>query len=366
VRVAVVIERFGDFAGGVERAAFELLRELGRRAVDVTALCRVARRAPPPGVRVVELGGPRAWQPLRVRVFSRRAAAATRDRFEVVHAYSRTRWQDIYRAGGGSHAQYMEQVYRAPRLQRLLSPRHRTILAIEEAVFRDPRQLVQCISRRDAAEIARRYALPAARLATVYNGVDIRRFHPEQRKLHREAVRAQLRLDGPVALFAGHGFYRKGLDRAIRALADSAVQAQLVVAGADPPGRFAALARALGVERRVRFAGAQRAMETLYAAADLLLFPSRYDSFGSAVLEALAAGLPVACAPSAGACELIEPGRNGLICAEDFAPAIDLLGDPAALARMGAAARATAETYTWERHADRVLELYRRVIEARR
>ena len=65
----------------------------------------------------------------------------------MVQAFSRTRHQDVYRAGGGSHAAYMESVYAHPRLLRRFSPRHRTLLSIEEAVFRDERQTILCNSR---------------------------------------------------------------------------------------------------------------------------------------------------------------------------------------------------------------------------
>ena len=63
--------------------------------------------------------------------------------------------------------------------------------------------------------------------------------------------------------------------------------------------------------------------------------------------------------------ELIEPGREGYVLDDDFSPAFAALADPAALERMGAAARARAERLTWDAHVDAVLALYARVAEAR-
>ena len=61
VRVAVVVERFARHGGGVEGAAYQLARELGRRGLDVTAVCRTAEDEVPEGVHVRTVRVPRAW-----------------------------------------------------------------------------------------------------------------------------------------------------------------------------------------------------------------------------------------------------------------------------------------------------------------
>lgn len=355
-----MIERYAPAAGGVEGAAHALVAELARRGLAPAIVCRETRAEPPPGVALEVLGAISRWQPLRLASFSRRAEAATRGRFDVVHGFARTRHQDIYRAGGGSHAAYLENVYRHPRLQRL-SPRHFAILTIEEAVFRDPHQIIQCNSQLVARELAARYAIAPERLVTIVNGVDTERFHPRLREADRARVRDELGLDGAVALFVGSGFARKGLDRAIRGLAACGAKGTLVVAGRGDPTPYARLARELGIGHAVRFAGERRDVERLHAAADLFVLPTRYDPFSNACLEAMASGLAVATTPTNGAAELIEPGRSGFLCDEDFSPAFARLADREALAAMGRTARAVAEQHTWAAHADRVLELYERV-----
>ena len=175
------------------------------------------------------------------------------------------------------------------------------------------------------------------------------------------ALGRELRLDGPIALFVGSGFARKGLDRAISGLARGGVKASLLVVGAGDTGPYERQARASGLAERVRFLGVRDDVERLHAVADLLLLPTRYDAFGNVVLEAMASGLPVATTRTNGASELIRDGENGLVCEESFAPAFAALDDPAALRRLGGAARSTAEEHTWAHHAERVLELYRKV-----
>jgi len=360
VRAAISIESFRPGPGGVEAAAFALASELGRRALGLTVLCRESVGEPPPGVRVERLGGPAFWQPLRVLEFSRRtAAAAARGGFDVVQGYSRTRRQTVYRAGGGSHAAYMERVYARPALRRL-SPRHAVILAIEGAAFADPTQTVLCNSRFAADEIARRHGVPAARLEVIYNGVDLERFHPRLREAALPRLRAELGADGPIALFAGSGFARKGLDRAIAGLARAGVKAQLAVAGSGDARPFRAQAESLGVCERVRFLGLRPDLPAVCAAADLFVLPTRYDPFANACLEAMAAGVPVATTLDNGAAELVEPGVSGFLCADDFSSAFRALDDPARLREMGGAARRVAERHTWAAHADAVWALWER------
>jgi UDP-glucose:(heptosyl)LPS alpha-1,3-glucosyltransferase len=361
MRVAIVAERVGGGSGGVERAAFELARELGRRSVHVTAVCRGFDGEPPEGVRVERVSAPRVWQPLRVALFSRAAHRATASRYDVVHGFSRTRWQDVYRAGGGSHAAYMERVYARPRLRRL-SPRHAVILAIEEAVFRDPRQIVQCNAPRNAEEIVQRYRIDPVRVVSIWNGVDVERFHPARRAREREKMREELRVAGPVALFAGSGFARKGLDLAIDGLARARVRATLLVAGAGPVARYRERASRLGVATRVRFLGHRSDLGALHAAADGFVLPTRYDPFSNACAEAMASGLPVWTTSDNGVADLIRDGENGWIVGDDgWGEAFDRLGDADALAAVGARARETIEPLTWERHGAEVLALYERI-----
>jgi UDP-glucose:(heptosyl)LPS alpha-1,3-glucosyltransferase len=359
--VALVVERFVRGAGGVETVAYHLARGLLAREIDVTVVCRLLGTSTPRGAETQIVSAPRFWQPVRALAFSRAAGKATRSGFDIVHSLARTRHQDIYRAGGGSHAAYIEQTYRFARTRSLLSPRHRVLLSIEERVFRDPSQIIQCNARTSADEIARRFEVPAERLVTIYNGVDTERFNPGRRAASREKARMDLQLPGPAALFVGTGFHRKGLERAIRAIPSSAPRnTTLLVAGRGDPQRYRALAAKLGIETRVRFLGHRSDVPFLHAAADLFILPTRYDPFANACLEAMASGVPVATTRTNGAVELIEPGKSGFILEDPFEDALAGLHDLDRLARMGEAARATAEKYTWDRHVTEILGLYER------
>jgi UDP-glucose:(heptosyl)LPS alpha-1,3-glucosyltransferase len=304
--------------------------------------------------------------------FSRAAAhAAPRGDFDVVHSFSRTRHQDLFRAGGGSHADYMERQYGAPGgggfglSLRRLSPRHRVLLAIERRVFADASQLVQCNSRMVQLELMRRHAIPEARLVLLYNGVDLERFHPSRRAHDGASLRAELGAgDATVWLFVGSGFRRKGLDTALRALAAAGGDALLWVAGSDDTREWRDAAHALDVAARVRWLGAQRDVASLCAAADALILPTRYDAFANVCLEAAAAGIPVVTTASNGAAEILGDGGIIVRDAEDdvgFAQALEQLADPAERRRRGAAARAVAERHGWPQHITALRALYARI-----
>ncbi len=364
-----MIERF-EPQGGVEGAAWQLAHGLLEAGEEVHVIAR--RSVTAPGIRIHPVSVSDAWQPARVASFSWAASrAAPRGAFDVVHSFSRTRHQDVYSADGGSHAAYMERQYAGlARSARRLSPRHAVLLAIEARIFADPSQIVLCPSRFVADEIAARHGVARERLVVIPYGVDLARFDPALRESEGARMRAELGAGAaPVWLLVGSGWRRKGLDTALQALAlDGARDAVLWVAGNDAPDAWRARAAALGVGERVRFLGPRSDVERLYAAADALLLPTRYDAFGAVCLEAAAAALPVVTSGAAGAAEVL--GEGGLVVpdAEDavgFAAALDVLRDPAARRARGAAARAQAEQHGMASRVAAVRVLYRRVVTRR-
>lgn len=359
MKIALVVERFEPSPGGVEQVVWQVARALVEAGDTVCVLARRARSMP--GVRLVALEVPAVWQPWRVLAFSRAAAAATRaGRHDLVHSFTRTRWQDVYRAGGGSHADYLERSHHGIALAlRRLSPRHVTLLALERAVFADSRQFVQCNSAMVRDEIARRHGVPESRLVVIHNGVDLARFRP--------ATHGSRPV--PTFLLVGSGFHRKGVDVALRALAASrSSRSVLAVVGRDDPGAMRALATRLGVAGRVRFEPPRPAVESLYATADALLLPTRYDAFANVTLEAMASGIPAVTSAANGAAEIVDAGGIVIDDPEDvngFARALDVLDDPRERARLGVAARSIAERFSWPAHVERLRALYARVVRER-
>jgi UDP-glucose:(heptosyl)LPS alpha-1,3-glucosyltransferase len=365
LRIALVIERF-EPEGGVERVAWTVAHRLAAGGDEVHVVAR--RGVAAGGIALHRVAVPSFWQPLRVLAFSRaagRAAAALG--CDVVHSFSRTRHQDVYRAGGGSHADYLAHSH-GPlgRGLRRLTPRHAALLGIERAIFADPRQVVQCNSGMVRDELAARHGVPPERLVVIPNGVDLERFHPRRRDSEGGRLRGDQGAGGrTVWLLAGSGLRRKGLETALRALVRGGPRdAELWVMGRDDPRPWRARAQALGVGARVRFLGARADIESVYAAADALLLPTRYDAFANVTLEAAASGLPVVTSARNGAAPFLGAGAIAIEDPEDvigFAQALDELADPARRAELGRAGRKAAEALSWDAHVAALRALYARV-----
>jgi UDP-glucose:(heptosyl)LPS alpha-1,3-glucosyltransferase len=332
----------------------------------VHVIARRGRAAP--GVTLHPLRVPSFWQPLRVSSFARLAGREIRaGDYDVVHSFTRTLCQDLFHAGGGSHADSMLQTYgEAGARARRISPRHALLLALERRIFADPAQTIECVSGMVRRQIAARFGVPAERLPVLHCGVDAERFEPTSNAGAGRQLREELGAsDSLVWLFAGSGWRRKGLDTAFAALAASERRdTQLWVAGADAAKPWRERAARLGLAERVRFLGARDDMEHLYAAADGLLFPTRYDGFGLVCLEAAASGIPVITCESAGASELMHEAGIVVKRAEDvaaFSAALDRLSEATLRETLGAAGLRLARQHTWASHAERLRALYGRL-----
>ena len=149
------------------------------------------------------------------------------------------------------------------------------------------------------------------------------------------ADRAELQTpeDVPLLLAMGRLHEAKAHDVALQALA-KIPDAYLWIAGAGPlEAKLRAMAQALGVAPRVRFLGWRTDPSALYRAADICVFPSRYEPLGNVVIQSWAHGLPVIAAASQGPAALIRDGEDGLLVTVDEAQALAeaierLIADP--------------------------------------
>jgi glycosyltransferase involved in cell wall biosynthesis len=172
-------------------------------------------------------------------------------------------------------------------------------------------------------------------------------------------------------LFVGNLLYWKGVHLAIAAIArcTRSVSFTIVPGETNERVRLDRLVQQLGIGDRVRFVDALTHPEALaqYDEHDVFLFPSLQDSGGGAVLEAMAAGLPVVCLDLGGPAVSVTPetgirvpARNPAQAVRALAAGLDTLAaDPALRRRMGdAGRRRVAEDYSWDRKGELMRELY--------
>jgi UDP-glucose:(heptosyl)LPS alpha-1,3-glucosyltransferase len=220
-----------------------------------------------------------------------------------------------------------------------------------------------CVSDGVADEVREYFPKQADRVITIHNGVDIEAFVPGAHEHQAQAMRSTLRIeaDRHVAIFVGGEWARKGLDAAIRALAQATAWDLLVVGSGDRE-RYHALAERAGVAAAVHWLGISYEVAPLYEMADALVFPSSYEAFPLVVLEAAASGLPILATPVSGVRELVRDDVNGYFISAD--PAViaerleELAADPLKRERLGAAARRAAIEFDWERMVAKHEQLY--------
>lgn len=369
MRLAIIRQRYTPF-GGAERFVERALHALAKRGVELTLL---TRRWPGGAQRLftpVIVNPPYVGRLWRDRGFARAvrttlaASGAT-----LVQSHERIDCCDIYRAGDGVHSVWLdERLAGAGALERIrvrASPYHRYVLDAERRLFASARlKRVICISRMVQGDIRERFGLAIERLPVIYNAIDGDEFNPRLAE-GRAATRATLRigLDRVVFLLVGSGYERKGVGRALEALAGVPAPAHLVVVGHDRnPARYVALARRLGVAGRVTFAGPQADPRPFYGASDVFVLPTLYDPLSNAVLEALACGMPVITSTRCGAGELVALHGAGVVCgARDIAALGDAMRDlctPALRERMAASARNAVASLTPGAMAARLVDLY--------
>ena len=227
-----------------------------------------------------------------------------------------------------------------------------------------------------------RHGLRADRLTVVRTGIDVARFRPDpvtgRRMRDALGIPPQAPLVGAVARF-NRGKGHEVLLRAVAIVARSRPDTRCVLVGdalfegeGEWKAQMLALARTLGLGDRVVFTGWRDDVPALLQALDVLVHvPTTPDSMPSAVMEAMATGLPVVGAAIGGVPELVTDGVTGrLVPPRDpdaLATALRLLlDDPATRARFGAAGRERAmQDFSRERFAQAMTGVYDMVLDGR-
>jgi UDP-glucose:(heptosyl)LPS alpha-1,3-glucosyltransferase len=229
---------------------------------------------------------------------------------------------------------------------------------------------VVAVSERVRKQLKEYHHVPDERIVIIPNGINLDRFDPSNANSRAE-IRRSLGIaeDVPVLLFVGNQFRLKGLEFAIRALAEMKTQAVLLVVGSDTVTPFKRLAEKRGVSDRVIFAGSRSDLPRIYPAADALVLPTLYETFALVCLEAMASGLPVLASPVGGIEDYLRDGVNGFHIQRNpshIAVKLDrILTDRDLHARIREEGLATAAHYAWEKIAKQYLSLFDEVIAER-
>ena len=393
----------GKETGGMNVYVRDLSRELGRRGIAVDCFTRSQNPNIPrvshrlgPKARVIHLpAGPEApYDKNRVVEhlpqfvqgvldFGRREGV----RYDVIHSHY---WLS------GLVARELRRAWGLPVIQMF-----HTLGQMKNSVANSPAewepeqrieaeaQIMECADLLVAATPLERaqmvwlYGADAAKISVVPCGVDLNLFQP----IPPETAKSMLGLPTSrrMILFVGRIEPLKGIDTLLRAMALVAPQlphwredlSLVVIGGAPGAGadkvnaelsRLERLRAELGIEDLVTFRGAQE-QDTLayyYSAAEMVVMPSHYESFGMVALEAMTCGTPVIASRVGGLAYNIQDGQTGYLVPERDAEALAarillLLNDEGLRQRLGRQAARWAGQYGWPAVAEQIVELYQRV-----
>lgn len=389
----------GRETGGMNVYVREVSRHLGRQGIAVDVYTRRQDPCLPtvvefaPRARVIHLNaGPaapydkhRVWCHLpefveEVRQFMVRHAL----RYDVLHSHY---WLS------GWVALQLRRTLQLPMVHMSHTLASAKNAAAQQAWEQEPprrRRIEQKVLQRSDALIAespasrhhmlQEYGVEPEKVQIIPGGVDAAVFYPRDRQLARQAL--GLDVESPVLLFVGRLQPLKGIDTLLRAAyivrQQHALLQVLVVGGgldaqdeheAQELQRLHALSERLGLARQVQFIKAQPQdiLAQYYAAADVFVMPSHYESFGIVVVEAMACGIPVVASDVGGLASSVQQGTTGFLVPDGdwqaFARAIlHLLASPVLRHTFGQAGRQRAQAFTWPRIVAHTVQLYRRLL----
>lgn len=229
------------------------------------------------------------------------------------------------------------------------------------------------------------YQTATRKITIIPPGVDTSHFYPIPPDEAKSVI--EIPTSDKILLFVGRIEPLKGVDTLIRSIAllrERGLLADhphdLAIIGGDPNvsqaemnlemARLQALCRELNLQDLVIFLG-KRDQDTLpyyYSAAEVLIMPSHYESFGMVALEAMACGTPVVASQVGGLAFLVQDGVTGYVV-PDGDPALladrleKVIRNPKLRQTLGEQAAAYAQEYAWEKIAQRVLQVYEEELE---
>lgn len=291
------------------------------------------------------------------------------DQYDIVHVHAANETVGYCLAyalcrRGASRPRFVMSIY-SPRVHAFPRSPGEVITALS-CRYTD---LVLSLSEFSRKDISRAYGVPSSKITVTYAGVDSSFLDLGLARTRREDDPFSLlycgRLNGPRE--------QKGIDVLVTALPMVVRHHDVVlsIVGAGPRlEQYRALAEELNVSSHVKFLGfvEHERMPAYYAEADLFVLPSRRESFGLVLAEAMACGLPVVATTAGAIPEVVEDRGTGVLVPPDDPDALaeaitSLLSDPPKMKVMGTKGKARVEKhFTWDRVAERVIEGYQRVL----
>lgn len=374
MKVIVEIEHFDPRKGGAEAYTALLCDYLIKQGHHIEVLA-IDWQNGSPGVNFVRVPvkGLTRWQ--RWLSFVAKTKTIVQERgADIVLAVNRGGGMDLFQPHGGTvPGSQRQNILRQPNSLTTgikaagfqFGPKAIVARTLDHMAYQTAKRFV-ALSQMVASDMAQYYTIPKEKIALIYNGVDLQRFHPDTKKKYGHQVRKRLGIPDDMLVFSlvAHNFSLKGVRELIIAASNMEKRRKCcwLVAGKGKPGRFLNLAEKLCVESRIMFTGAVSRAEEIYAASDVYVHPTWYDPCSLVVLEALASGLPVITTKFNGAGELLQDGKSGFVIespreTDALHNIMTRLTNRELRDHMSVEARKLAETISWEKHFRKIEEV---------
>ncbi|MBP5586947.1 MAG: glycosyltransferase family 4 protein [Lentisphaeria bacterium] len=302
MKFLLAIYKYNPF-GGLQRDTLRLIQELTGRGHEVVVFTTAWDGPEPPAGTELELIPASKLRSNHANML--RFAGAFRRRlerrdFDVSVAMSRIPGADYYFAADVCMKTYWPNLHSAFALR--FNPRYAAFLRLERAVAAPPSSTrIACIAQAQMRDYAAAYGTEQDRMFLLPPGMDPACRRPPEPEA--EAIRAEIRRtnlatpDDTVVLIVSNSIYNKGTDRAIAAvgaLPDEWKKGiRLWLIGKLPENEIRKALHDAGLAGQTVLFGQTDGVRDFMLGADLFLHPARNESAGSALIEALAAGLPV-------------------------------------------------------------------------
>ncbi len=256
------------------------------------------------------------------------------------------------------------------------------ILGEKKVISKANRIIAATLAEKSQLEFL--YEAPSSKISVIPPGVDIRHFYPIAKDEAKEVVGVPENTH--TILYVGRIEPLKGIDLLIRAI--SIIQKNgdleccphnLVIIGGEPNAKTedmnAEMARLqdmvedLGIENFVIFLGKQdqQMLPYYYSAAEVVVMPSHYESFGMVALEAMACGTPVVASQVGGLAFLVRDGETGFVVPGNDVQKlakrlVELIKNKELRDKLGSNSVQYAQLYAWENISEKMIEVYHQVL----
>ena len=315
-KLAVVIYKYFPF-GGLEKDFFNIILKLQERDIDFKIFCGEWNGDIPKGLKIKKIESSGFTNHKKNQNFYHQFSNLMHDfKPKLIFGFNKIPNLDIYFAG--DHC-YLHSSKGKNFLYKF-TPRYKHFTFFENEVFgKGKTKRILLLNARQRNIFQKEYLTEEHRLEVVPPGLPASWYTEDNRMNLKEEL--NLHISSKIILFVGSG-PRKGLDRAIKALASLTLSNDsiynLLVAGMDDPKPYIKLAKKLNLENEIIFLGPRTDIRRLMANADLLIHPAREEPAGNVIIEAMETCLPILVAGEVGYSRFVQENKAGLVTQVPF------------------------------------------------